>query len=229
MDDRLRDLERRARETGAPADEAAWLAERLRTGALPRERLELAASCGHAGACAALGRPAPLPVRDPGALEAWSAALLERWPDAYLRAVVAARRCLLMATRAERAPLVDVVLRGAVDDEAAREDALLWLVERWLDDPDDGRLRRIWEEAPLGDALGEHVLVLAADRSAFARETLARLDEPVAGWRRTRLVEALVRHARHRAFATPEQASERLHAAAAGAVARWALGGAAPD
>lgn len=224
MDDHLRELERRARETGAPADEGAWLTERVRAGLLGRERLELAAFCAHPGACAALGVAPPLPVRDPGALEAWSAALLERWPDVYLRAVVAGRRCVLAASRTSTDRTVEALFRGVAAGEAAREEALLRLVERWLDDPEDGRLRRIWEEAPLGDALGEHALVLAQGRSAFAREALASLVEPVAGWRRTRLVEALVRHVRHRAFATPEQASEQLHAAAAAALVRWALG-----
>lgn len=46
-DDRLRELERRFRETGAAQDEAAWLRERLRAGALDEERLRLAALFAH--------------------------------------------------------------------------------------------------------------------------------------------------------------------------------------
>ncbi len=42
-----RELERRWHLTGSPLDEAALLAERLRVGALDRERLELAAYCWH--------------------------------------------------------------------------------------------------------------------------------------------------------------------------------------
>ena len=42
-DQKLRDLERRWKETGSPDDEAAYLLERVRAGELSRERLELAA------------------------------------------------------------------------------------------------------------------------------------------------------------------------------------------
>jgi hypothetical protein len=43
-DGRLRDLERRFRETQSPGDEVAWVSEQLRTGELSRERVLLAAS-----------------------------------------------------------------------------------------------------------------------------------------------------------------------------------------
>ncbi len=46
-DARLRELERRWKETQSPDDEAAYLLERVRVGDLTRERLELAAYCGH--------------------------------------------------------------------------------------------------------------------------------------------------------------------------------------
>lgn len=49
-DQRLRELERRFRATGAAEDEARWLGERLRRGGLVAERLELAAYLGHPGA-----------------------------------------------------------------------------------------------------------------------------------------------------------------------------------
>lgn len=49
-DQKLRELERRWKETGSPEDEATWLLERVRVGDLTRERLELAAYCGHEGA-----------------------------------------------------------------------------------------------------------------------------------------------------------------------------------
>jgi len=56
-DDRLRQLERRFRESGAVEDEAAWLRARVRAGELPEERLRLAARMGQAAAAAALGVP----------------------------------------------------------------------------------------------------------------------------------------------------------------------------
>jgi hypothetical protein len=51
----LRALERRWRESGSVADEAAWLTARSRAGDLAREHLELAAYCGHAAARQAVG------------------------------------------------------------------------------------------------------------------------------------------------------------------------------
>ena len=67
-DDRLRELERRWKESGAVDDEAAWLLERVRVGGLEAERLQLAAYCGHAGARVALGSASnptwtPVPLR----------------------------------------------------------------------------------------------------------------------------------------------------------------------
>ena len=56
-DEKLRELERRWRETGAVEDEAAFLLERVRAGELTQERLELAAYCGHAGARRAVAAP----------------------------------------------------------------------------------------------------------------------------------------------------------------------------
>ena len=56
-DQRLRELERRWRETGSVEDEAAYLRERVRVGDLTQERLELAAYCGHEGATRATEVP----------------------------------------------------------------------------------------------------------------------------------------------------------------------------
>ncbi len=56
-DERLRELERRWRETGSVEDEAAWLRERVRVGDLSQERLELAAYCRHAAAERAYAGP----------------------------------------------------------------------------------------------------------------------------------------------------------------------------
>lgn len=137
-DERLRELERRARETGAPDDQAAWLVERVRMGRLERRRLEVAAHAGHEGARLALGtKTLPAPTREwarglvrPGerelavvALTAIATRLVEHCQglprDAaqvewfgHLRALLAA----LGAWRATPTP----VTRGAVRD-AARE------------------------------------------------------------------------------------------------------------
>ena len=63
-DEELRALERRWRETGAVEDEARWHLARVRAGALPQARLELAAALGVPGARVALGRRAGVkPVR----------------------------------------------------------------------------------------------------------------------------------------------------------------------
>ena len=57
-DARLRELERRWKETNSPDDEAAYLLERVRVGDLTRERLELAAYLGNAGSRAVVGQRA---------------------------------------------------------------------------------------------------------------------------------------------------------------------------
>lgn len=56
-DSKLRELERRWKETGAVEDEAAYLLERVRAGDLTQERLELAAYCGHEAAGCAVSLP----------------------------------------------------------------------------------------------------------------------------------------------------------------------------
>lgn len=68
----LRALERRALETGDADDQAAWLLQRTRVGALDRLRLELAAQCGHEGARRAVGAAAErsFAALPPGALPA---------------------------------------------------------------------------------------------------------------------------------------------------------------
>ena len=54
-DSKLRELERRWRETRSADDEASYLRERVRVGELSQERLDLAAYCGHEGARRAAG------------------------------------------------------------------------------------------------------------------------------------------------------------------------------
>lgn len=52
-DERLREAKRRWKESRSVEDEAQYLLERVRVGSLRRERLELAAHCGHLGAVTA--------------------------------------------------------------------------------------------------------------------------------------------------------------------------------
>lgn len=59
-DRKLRELERKWKESGTTDDEAAYLAERVRVGDLSPKRLKLAAHCGHVGARKALEPHAPL-------------------------------------------------------------------------------------------------------------------------------------------------------------------------
>lgn len=110
-DARLREAERRWRETGSVDDEARFLLERVRVGDLPRERLELAAYCGNRAAGAATGRST-----GPDELGAWLRGLrhigqwswirtialsvelaLRKWPDSQRRAFIAARVAQLEA------------------------------------------------------------------------------------------------------------------------------------
>lgn len=56
-DSRLREVERRWRETKADEDEAAFLRERVRVGDLSQTRLEQASLLGYPGAALALGQP----------------------------------------------------------------------------------------------------------------------------------------------------------------------------
>jgi len=108
-DERLRELERRWRESGAVADEAAWLAERVRVGEPSRERVELAAYLEHPAARVIEGdaltavavaelqaevvslRPR-VPPDDPGSFaepfKEWAVSLLAWGPEACVRALL---------------------------------------------------------------------------------------------------------------------------------------------
>lgn len=65
-DARLRELERRWKETGAVEDEAAYLLQKVRAGALTQERLELAAYCAHEASCLATNLESPPVALQPG-------------------------------------------------------------------------------------------------------------------------------------------------------------------
>lgn len=91
-DAKLRELERRWKETGSVEDEAAYLLQRVRVGDLSRERLELAAYCGHLGAIAAKHAT----VSAPSELAAWVRGLRGWLDDQTMRlvALVVARMAL---------------------------------------------------------------------------------------------------------------------------------------
>lgn len=69
-DARLRELERRWRETGSVEDEAAWLAARLRAGEVSAAQVELWAYCGRAAAASLVPEATTL---------LWRLDSLERW------------------------------------------------------------------------------------------------------------------------------------------------------
>jgi hypothetical protein len=82
-DTKLRDLERRWKETGTEDDEAAYLLERLRVGDLTRERLELAVCLGYQPAIRALNVTPAHPLRVSRDAH-WGHAFRD-WPDAASR------------------------------------------------------------------------------------------------------------------------------------------------
>lgn len=91
-DARLRALERRWRETGASADHACYLVERLRTGELPVDRARLAAYLGDPAAREALGIA---PETEAASQRAWAAGL-HAWRDPVpARVALAAARAVL--------------------------------------------------------------------------------------------------------------------------------------
>lgn len=103
-DARLRELERRAR-TGDPQAEAEQLLARVRSGTLSRERLELAAYCGHEGALA-VAPPDPISLAwiSAPSLDRWLEGLTG-WPWREVLLVRAARAASGLATEHALAPL----------------------------------------------------------------------------------------------------------------------------
>lgn len=127
MDERLRDLERRWRASGAIDDEAAWLGERLRTGDLAPERARLAAWLGHPAAEALTGvRFGDEPLQSAGEVRRAEAAL---WEGVAVAGPDAARRALLAhARRLHRAALAPLRHDGRPPGERRRVEAAAgWL------------------------------------------------------------------------------------------------------
>lgn len=89
-DERLRDLERRWQATGTVEDEAAYLAEQVRQGEVPEQRLHLAAYCGQPAAQLANARLPAAPER----LIDWFTQLGQFGREPFLRGVLSvARAC----------------------------------------------------------------------------------------------------------------------------------------
>ncbi len=105
-DQRLRDLERRWRQTGAIEDEAAYLLERLRTGGLSRENVRLAAVCGHTAAAIAMS----LPLTDPPIDDHW-----------ILHRIVGSRAEVNIRVALSGATIAITKLQGLYADNVCRE------------------------------------------------------------------------------------------------------------
>lgn len=155
-DTKLRDLERRWRETGTVEDEAAYLLERVRVGDVTRERLELAAQCGHAAARSTLVGNLPIVRDNPRKL---AEALSEQFGrGAALRIVIA----------------LGEVLRGARQGGDEHVASALGVTRAALvkSSPNLDRLHGAWS-----DACGMDVLLRsAADHGAVLQLLLHRIE-----------------------------------------------------
>jgi hypothetical protein len=128
-DERLREAERRWRETGAVEDEARWLKECVRAGDLDPEHFELVGALGHPAACLALDLPRATPdaasivelVRD----RSWPALMagLVAWAEQIALEVPACAALAdpLRATARTKDPLDRRLRVGEVEAERAKE------------------------------------------------------------------------------------------------------------
>jgi hypothetical protein len=126
-DHRLRDLERRWQASGSHPDAVALLRERLRTGELSRDRVQLAAYAGDAAACDAVGEGA-----GPSSLDDWVVGLGRWGGPGLVRAAIGAIRPLVPPPPGQR--------RGL--SEVQRLDAPLRAAEAWLRCPCEEHARR---------------------------------------------------------------------------------------
>lgn len=115
-DARLRELERHFKESGSAEDEAAWLRERLRTGDLDPQRLELAARIGHRAAKRVEPSyegppPIPRPLRS-------KIDFARSWAEPLEEAAVEVRRRATLATA--RASLQQLVAFNPADPRPSR-------------------------------------------------------------------------------------------------------------
>lgn len=116
-DTRLRQRERKWKETGAVEDEAAYLLERVRVGDLEKERLELAAYCGYGAAGIALTGELPKAPSNPGA---WLARIEALEPPLRARALIGVGRLFLSAEGESLAASRREVMEQAVESAERR-------------------------------------------------------------------------------------------------------------
>lgn len=124
-DERLRELERRWKETGSVEDEAAYLLEQVRVGHLDQEKLELAAYCGY--------EPARLALRDDTAT---GIADLEAWLGGFKRR---GRWCLVFALHGLAASALRATIGSLTPEDAKLGSDALASVTQWLEHPDAQR------------------------------------------------------------------------------------------
>lgn len=122
MDEQLRDLERRFRQSGTVDDEAAWLAARRAAGRLTTAGLEVLAHAGSAAASAVIQRPAGNPEPD---FRGWLSAFETRGPEVVRRvansiATTTVERWRTLVPDDEH-PVQAVALGRSVLEGAARE------------------------------------------------------------------------------------------------------------
>lgn len=170
-DDRLREIERRWKETGAVEDEAAWLLERLRVGAITGIDLELAAILGHHASARALAdRP----------MSAQARLLIERATGADWRTRSAARSHAWQLTLERldargsecHARVYTALARLALEKcQGLQPDSV---AERALQDVERALVSPSSERARILDR-GER---LAADADSRRSEVTSRWDDP---------------------------------------------------
>ncbi|MCO5167605.1 MAG: hypothetical protein M9894_14755 [Planctomycetes bacterium] len=222
-DGRLREAERRWRQSGSVDDEAAFLRERVRAGALPPTRLEVAAACGHPAAARAL--PAPTRGLLGRALDRVREALtgddpwrrLRRFePEVKVRAALAIARPTFAAA-------------GATGDLAAAAARALAATEAWLEAPSEPRAAAASEAAAdLYDLIHREFEEVGADALQWAVCVAAAADtiEAPASLDLCQLAAGAVRSlARGAGPATKDDAAAVWRLAAEALVA-WTLGAA---
>jgi hypothetical protein len=241
-DGELRALERRWHETGEVEDEARWHLARVRAGALPQARLELAALLGVPGALSALNRRrVPKPPGSPEGLRAWLGEVEAHGAEATRRAGLAVAGLHLAdalreqrrdaEARAEEAARVGVELQRGTPNEM---DALLDGVfeDAWRGDEALLRAARAWFDGLVRAALRpDDATAQARLRTLDQRFRLeglvarSRADGPLRS--ALRLVDALAEPgAGVDAWFAPPPARRvvDVHGAIAAALGPWALG-----
>lgn len=122
----LRELERRWRNTGSLADEAAFLRERLRTGDLAQEHLEIAAYCGRKPAMQVAGIALPMtPVSDCSDTIKW----LENMPP--VKHAVLVRAALEVARHGVKLGLANAK-RERLRDKVTHAERAILATQEWL-------------------------------------------------------------------------------------------------